>query len=73
MSVEVNKQSGTYFVDNKPDNVPTGNIGGAGTHVSYPNKETAEKAADSLKDVNKDAVATATLPPDQGTKFVAAA
>ncbi len=73
MSVDVSKQSGTYFVDNKPDNVPVGNLGGAGTHVAYPNKEAAEKAADTLKDVNKGAIATATLPPDQGTKFVAAA
>jgi len=66
MVATVENQSGTFYVNNKPENVPAGNLGGAGTHVKVENEKVAKEIAES---VNTDAVQTAT-PTDVQAKKV---
>ena len=73
MAVTVENQGGTYYVNNKPDNVPAGNLGGAGTHLKCDNKEQAEAIKEQLEGVNKAAIQEGTPQVGQGAALNTAA
>ena len=64
MVATVSNQNGTYYVDNKPENVPAGNLGGAGTHTQCKDEQAAKEMADAI---NAGAIQTAT-PNDNQAK-----
>ena len=73
MTVSVENQGGTYYVNNKPDNVPAGNLGGAGTHQKCDNKEQAEEIKKELEIINKAAIQEGTPQVGQGAALNTAA
>lgn len=65
MAVTIENQNGTYYVNNKPDNVPAGNLGGAGVHIKCDNQEQAEAMKTELESINMAAIQQGTPKANQ--------
>lgn len=67
MSVSIDQSNGTYYVNVKPENVPKGNLGGAGIHQACATKEEAEAYAAQYKKMEEQDKAKQQSPIAQAT------
>lgn len=54
MSTWIERSNGAIYVNSKPENVPKGNLGGAGVHIQCESEEQAQKIKEHFENIEKE-------------------